>query len=456
MSATIFSGLKKNSENASKEIMKTVYAVIDDKSFIETDRFISEVTDLGEAVGEGVVSGFAHISEMRVAMFVTNHAVLKGSIGKTNAKKIVRLIHTAIECDLPVIGILDTEGARFSEGIEAMEGYADIYGALCDAYGNVPTVIAVKGANFGLSSYFCAVADLSVAYLNAQIATSSPLLLSADTKEDAAKVCTGAKLSESSDIITNVVKSDAELKATLTDFLSLIQQPYSDGEDDPNRTAKAAELKTPDNIIKAIFDKNSVFMLRANYALEVKTGFARLNGDSVGFVLVDGKLSIEGAGKITELLNTCESFSIPVVNLVNCDGVDTNLSKDGKVIRAVSDMIFTYRNMSAPKVALVYGRAVSVGYTAFVSKCVANYSIAWDKAQIGVTTDENAARLLYKEEIAKAPDKDKAVAKLAKAYGEENTSAPAVSKKGYLDNVIEPALSRPYLIAALEIFTGKE
>ena len=456
MSGAIYSNLKKNSENASKEIMKTVFAVIDDKSFVETDRFITEHTDLGEAVGEGVVSGFAHISEMRVALFATNHAVLKGSIGRANAKKIVRLITTAIECNLPLIGILDTEGARFSEGIEAMEGYADIYGALCDAYGNIPTVIAVKGADYGLSSYFCAVTDLCVAYAGAQIATSSPLLLAANTKEDAVKVCSGTKLSESGDIVTNVVKTDAELKTVLTDFFSVIERPYLDCDDDPNRTSKVAALKTPDDVIKAVFDKNSVFALRDKYAPEVKTGFARLNGDAVGFVLVDGKLSVEGAGKITELLNTCESFSVPIINLVNCDGVDTNLEKDGKVIRAVSDMMFTYRNVSAPKIALVYGKAVSVGYTAFVSKCVANYAVAWESAQIGVTNDENAARLIYKDEIAKAVNKEKTVEKLSKAYGEENTSAPAVARKGYLDNVIEPSLSRPYLIAALEIFTGKE
>ena len=456
MSDAILSSLMKNSENASKEIMKTVYAVIDDKSFIETDRFITEFTDLGEAVGEGVVSGFAHISEMRVSLFATNHAVLKGSIGRANAKKIVRLITTAIECDLPVIGILDTEGARFSEGIEAMEGYADIYAALCDAYGNVPTVMAVKGADYGLSSYFCAVTDLCVAYANAQIATSSPLLLAANTKEDAAKACSGVKLSESSDIVTNVVKSDAELKSVLTDFLNVVERPYVDCEDDPNRTAKAAALKTADDILKSVFDKNSAFMLREKYAPEVKTGFARLNGEAVGFVLTNGKLSTDGAGKITELLNTCESFSIPVINLVNCEGVDTSLEKDGKVIRAVSDMTFTYRNATVPKIALVYGKAVSIGYTAFVSKSVTDYSIAWGSAQIGVTSDENAARLLYKDEIAKSANKDKTVEKLSKAYGEENTSAPAVSRKGYLDNVIEPSHSRPYLIAALEMFTGKE
>ncbi len=456
MRNAIFSNMLKNAQDATKDVMKIVTSITDDSSFVETDKFICETTELGEAIGEGVVSGFAHISDIRVALFATNPKVLKGSIGRANAKKITKIIDSAVSAGLPLIGILDTAGARFSEGIDAMEGYATIFGALSRAYGEVPTVLAVKGVDFGLSSYFCAVTDLCIAYKNAQIATSSPLILAADTKEDPAKVCTGSVLAQNCNVVTHVVSDDKELKNVVSKYLQLLTSPHAEESDDPNRTAKAAALKSVDNIISEIFDHGSLFPMRDAYATEVKTGFARLDGVTVGYVATNGKLSGAGAGKITELLNTCESFSVPVINLVDCNGCVTSAQTDGQTIREVSDMLFTYGCLCVPKLALIYGNAIGLGYMAFVAKNNVDYSIAWTDAKIGTVDGTAAAQLLYKEEIAKAANRNKAAEKLAEAYAEENLSAPVVAQKGYLDNVIEPALSRPYLIAALQTYLTKE
>ena len=119
-------------------------------------------------------------------------------------------------------------------------------------------------------------------------------------------------------------------------------------------------------------------------------------------------------------------------------------------------MMFTYNSMSVPKLALVYGDAIGVGYTAFASKNNVDYSIAWADAKIGTVSGESAAQLLYADEIAKSKNKAQAAAKLATAYAEENMLAPVVARKVYLDNVIEPALTRPYLVAALQTFIDKE
>lgn len=456
MGNAIFSNLMKSAENATKDILKTISAIIDENSFVETDKFIYETTDLGEAVGEGVVSGFAHISDLRVGLFAMNSKVLKGSIGKANSKKIVKLINSSVSNNLPVIGILDTFGARFDEGIDAMEGYSEIFGALSNAYGMVPTTIVVKGADFGLSAYFCAVSDICIAYSNAQIATSSPLILAGNTKEDPAKICTSAFIAETSDVITNVVKNDKELGEILSTFLQTVCIPVGEEKDELNRVAKATSLKNTESVLSEIFDKESILKIRNSFAKEVKTGFARLGGISVGFAAVDGKLTADGATKITELLNTCESFSLPVINFVNCDGCETVAATDGKVIRAVSDMMFTYNSMSTPKLALIHGNAIGLGYTAFAAKNNFDYSIAWADAKIGVMESESAARLIYKDEISNAADKDKAIQKLSQTYSEENMLAPVVAQKGYIDNVIESTLSRPYLIAALQIYISKE
>lgn len=454
MGSVSLSSLMKNAENATKDVMKTVGALIDDRSFVETDRFVSENTDLGEAVGEGVVSGYARIGDRRVGLFATNPNVLKGSIGKTNAQKITKIIHNATATAMPIVGILDTAGARFNEGIDAMEGYAVVFRALSEAYGTVPTALIVKGVNFGLSSYFCRVADLCIGLKDAQIASSSPLILAANTKDDPQKICQSGSLAENAGVVTHVAANEKEAKTILQNFLSLICEQIAKSEDDPNRTAKSA-CKTLDALIGEVFDKGSVLALRESYAKEVRTGFARLDGVAVGYVGIDGKLTADGAGKVCELLNTCETFDLPIVNLVNCDGAYATLETDGVIIRELADMMFAYNSLSVPKLALIYGNAIGLGYTAFAAKACVDYSIAWENAKIGTIAGEAAAQLLYKEELAAAPDKEKAAQKLAKAYSEENLVASVVAAKGYLDNVIDPVLSRPYLIAALQTFIAE-
>ena len=456
MGNAIFTNLMKSADAASKDILKTIASIVDENSFVETDRFISDHTDLGIATGEGVVGGFAHICDVRIGLFATNSKVLKGSIGRANAKKIVKTIDAAVSAGLPVVGILDTAGARFGEGIDAMEGYADIFAALSAAYGTVPTAMVVKGADFGLSAYFCAVTDICIAYKSAQIATAGPLVMAGNTKEDPAKIGVGASLYGNCDVVTHLVENDKGAKDVLAAFVSLTTQPVSECADDPNRTAKAAALKNAEELPREIFDKNSVLPVRDGFAKEVQTGFARLGGIAVGYVCTMGKLTADGAGKVTELLNTCESFALPVIDLVDCDGVKTCAACDGKTMRAVSDMLFTYNSICVPKLALIYGKAIGVGYAAFAAKSNIDYSVAWADAQIGVMASVSAAQLLYKDEIAQAKNREQAEKKLAQAYAEENLLAPIVAQKGYLDNVIEPALSRPYLAAALQIFATKE
>ena len=154
--------LNKVADEALKSAKSVVDTLVDPQSFVESDRFIRSATALGEATGEGVVSGFATISDVQVGVFAISGDILKGSIGKANANKIAKCINNAIKTDSPVIGVVDTQGARFAEGIEAMEGYGEIFAAFSSAYGVVPTILVVKGSNYGLTSYLSSVCDFTI------------------------------------------------------------------------------------------------------------------------------------------------------------------------------------------------------------------------------------------------------------------------------------------------------
>lgn len=133
---------------ASKDVYALIDKITDEQSFVETDKFIGSGTSLGYAAGEGVVSGIASVDDIQVGIFAINGKILLGGIGKSNAEKISKCVANAVKMSAPVIGVIDTSGARFAEGIEALEGYGKIIEAFSGAYGMVPTILVVKGQQF--------------------------------------------------------------------------------------------------------------------------------------------------------------------------------------------------------------------------------------------------------------------------------------------------------------------
>ena len=452
--------LNKVADEALKSAKTVVDALVDPQSFVESDKFIRSATAFGEATGEGVVRGFATIDDVQVGVFAIAGDVLKGGIGKANAGKIAKCVNNAVKTDSPVIGIIDTQGARFAEGIEAMEGYGEIFAAFSSAYGVVPTILVVKGSSYGLTSYLSSVCDFTICYDKSVTATSSPLILVAGTTADAAKVGTSEAMTKTG-IASVVVKSDKELSEVVKKLVSLTTMGAIAPEDDGNRVCKGlkAGVKTA-TVVSEIFDKNSFVEIKKGFGGEVVTGYARLNGVAVGVVASDptvneGRFTPDGAKKVTELINTCDSFAIPVVSLIDSKGTVNCAACQGELMRSVGDMIYAYNVADVAKVSLITGNAIGLGYVAFCAKSVCDYTVAWENACIGMLDNAASAELVYAKEIAEAKDKDAAVEKMAKAYGEENTAAVTVAEKGYLDNVINPNFSRQYLIAAVQMFIEK-
>ena len=442
-----------------KTTNKGVYALIetlvDEKSFVECDRFIRSETELGVAVGEGVVSGFAPINGIGVNVFAVNGEVLKGGIGKRGADKIAKCAENAVKSGNPLVAIFDTSGARFAEGIEALEGYGKIINAFSNAYGRVPVISVVKGNNFGLSSYLCAVCDVCIGYEKSVTASSSPLVISAKAGIDLNKVGTAAVHTKSTGLYALTVKADKDLKKAVGDILDILVCDSAEPGDDLNRVAKSLKAGAKaEAVIKDLFDANTFINLRGEFAPATVTGFARLGGQSVGVVATSDVLSADACVKIGELLNTCESFSLPVINIVDCNGTTLDAKEENSsLIREAANVMYLYSQLSVPKIALVTGKAIGAGYTAFCSKSFIDYTLAWPDAQIGALEAVKAAELIYSDEIAKSKKKDDAAKKLAASYAEENQSAAVVSAMGYIDNVIEPSFSRQYVISALQMLS---
>ncbi len=433
---------------ANKEITGFINTLVDEMSFVQTDAFMSSENDFSTLPGDGVVSGFATVNGIPVCLFATNPAVLKGSVGALNSKKITRAVNNAVRMDKPLIAVWDTSGARITEGIDCLEGYGDILRAFTLAYGEVPVISVIKGKNLGISSYVSGISDFVLAYPDAVSATSSPLVISAKSGVPEKEVGGAKKLAERG-IVTNIVKGD--LKRTVSDILKYFGGA-TESKDDVNRVCKGLKCGTSAAaVIKEVFDKNSFFEVRGEFAPIVVTGFATLAGITVGVVATDsskgeGRIGSDACIKISEFLNTCENAECPVVFLTDCLGTETAVD-DPQLIREMSNLIYSINSLDLDMFSVVTGKAIGVAYTAFVAPC--EYKIAWDGAEIAAIESESAARLIYADEIKSAKDKDKAAKKLAESYLAENNSALVLAKNGHFDNVIEPNLTRSYLIAAL-------
>ena len=452
-------------QDKKNDIYKFIDRITDEKSFVEVDALIRDETCFGTAYGEGVASGFASINNVQVGIFATNPEVLKGSIGKRNAQKIAKCINNAVKTNSPLIAVLDTSGARFSEGIEAMEGYGLILRCFSRAYDYIPTICVLKGNNFGMLSYLTAYCDLCIAYDKAVLSTASPLILASKTKYDASFIGTASIHSQQSGLISNIVKNDEELRTKLYKFVDLLGQPRKMSADDPNRICRGlnSDSKAYD-IIKEAFDKDSFYEMREFYSREFVTGYARLDGYTVGIIasnynVNEGKLSADAATKITEIVTSCEKFNIPIIAIVDSEGVRKNLeSENTNLIWDIGSMIYGLSHSSATKVALISGKAVGLAYVALASKSIYDYTIAWDSAKISMIDSLAASTLVYADDLAKAKDKgekDELTKKFDEAYTEENCRASVIAQKGYIDNVIKPCFSRQYLIAGVEMFYDK-
>ena len=450
--------LNKIADAANKSVLKTVNAFIDPQSFIESDKFVRSITAFGDAVGEGVVCGFATVDDTPVSVYAINGETLKGGIGSANAVKIAKCVANANATGNVLVGIIDTAGARFGEGIDALEGYSAIVSAYANA--NVFKILVIKGNNFGMLSYLCGLSDVVICYDKSVTATSSPLILASANKVDEKSVGTSEEMAKGG-VSSLTVKNDAEMAKAVKSLVNVFSDRIIASEDDGNRVCRGLKVgvKTA-TAIAQIFDTGSFIELKKEYGEEVSVGFARLNGIAVAVVafngdVKDGKLTAKGAKKVAYFINLADYMNFPVINLVDCSGSANCVKCQGALITDIAEVINSYATAEVAKISLITGNAIGLGYVGFASKSVFDYTIAWEGATIGLTTDEAMARLIYADQIAQAEDKDAVVNELANAYGAENTTATVVAESGYVDNVINPNFSRQYLIGALQAFLNK-
>ena len=421
---------------------KRLEMLFDDGNFNEIDRFLKNNDSECE-----VVAAYGEVNGMLVYAYAQSIDINKGAMGKVQASKIAHVYDLATKTGAPVVSIFDSVGAHVDEGAAALEAYGSLIKAAGNISGVVPQISVIAGPCIGSAAVLASLSDVVIMTNEAEFYINSPAFASADSDLGTAKL---AAKNGTAALVADDDKAALSLVADLLGYLpsNNLSEPLF------------AESVSPagGNNIDTVVDAGSFFELSADYGKCIKTGFARVNGASVGIVAnvadaAEGYFCADGAKKAAKFVRFCDAFSIPVITLVDSLGIlaKEKCDLDGGV-KSVSVLTSAYSEATTAKIAVVTGNAIAGAYIAFVSSAAAPDMVyAWSDSVIGTLEPMTAVQLLYKERLEAGEDRKALEAEYATNVCSPFTAAAA----GFVTDVIEPADTANKISAALDILSSK-
>jgi propionyl-CoA carboxylase beta chain len=459
--------------------------LLDEGSFEEFDKFVlhrSQDFGLEEQLyaGDGVVTGHGLIDGRAVFVFAQDFTVFGGSLSETHAAKICKVMDLAMKVGAPVIGLNDSGGARIQEGVVSLGGYADIFLRNTLASGVVPQISCIMGPCAGGAVYSPAITDFTIMVKNSSyMFITGPDVIRTVTHEDVTKDELGGAVTHNrtSGVAHFAADSDEHALQMIRELIGFIP---SNNLDDPPRTVNsdpvdriAPELNTivPEasnqpydirDVFHAIVDDGYFFEVHQMFAPNIVVGFARLNGQSVGIVAnqpayLAGVLDIDASVKAARFVRFCDCFNIPLITFEDVPGFLPGVAQEhGGIIRHGAKLLYAFAEATVPKITIITRKAYGGAYCVMASKHIrTDVNFAWPTAEIAVMGAQGAVEVLYRREIIAAKDQE-ATRRERIAELETKFASPYVAAEhGFVDEVIEPALTRPKLIRALSLLETK-
>lgn len=438
-------------EEVSKDIRAQIQTLVDAESFVELSAFsFSKNEFYGEdAVGEGVVTGFATIDGYPFYIVAQNYNVMRGGISKANCDKIVKCLDAAEKNTTPVVYLLSSQGVQIGEGVTVLEGLGKLLMRSTQLKGVVPQYVVVNGDVYGSAAMLAAIADFTFfVEKKSVLAVNSPFVLSAKMGKNLSKEeVGGAKALDKSGIPAFEVQDLDEVKARIIAINDLISVPSVDAELNASMPA-LNENVTVENLMGIFENPLEVGSLCEP---DVKTVLGRIGGISVAAVVFDGgEEGVElNAAKLAKIRNFAEfacCYGLPFLTFANVKGIcPCACVNNSLVMKEAAEYLDMLDTIDTAKIAVVYKKAIGLGYSLFASKSVGfDYTCAFANAKIALFDSVQGAQIELNDEKA-----DKAA--LAERYAEENSDPIHAAKDGYIDAIIQPQFVKQYVIAALQM-----
>lgn len=465
--------------------------LVDPGSFVELDEYVRHRTtafgmDRSRPYGDSVVSGVGTIHGRTVAVYSQDFTTFGGSLGESAGEKIIKVMELALRGGMPIIGILDSGGARIQEGVVALGKYGEIFRLNTAASGVIPQISLIMGPAAGGAVYSPALTDFVIMVdKTSQMFVTGPDVIKTVTGEDVGmEELGGAHTHNTRSGVAHYLAEDEDdaidYARSLLSFLpdnNMSDAPvYETGFEwettDDDRTLNTVIPDSPNQpydihqVIAGLVDEGDFLEVQPLFAPNIVVGFGRVEGRTVGIIAnqpsqMAGTLNIDAGEKASRFVRFCDAFSVPIVTLVDVPGYLPGTDQEWTgVIRRGAKLLYAYAEATVPLVTVILRKAYGGAYIVMGSKQLgADVNVAWPTAEIAVMGGQGAVNILYRGEIKRAEEAGEDVAavrsRLASEYTYNVASPFLAAERGELDGIIEPAQTRVYIAKSLRALRGK-
>jgi propionyl-CoA carboxylase beta chain len=460
--------------------------LLDPGTFNEIEPFITHQGDdeMGLAteayMGEGVVTGYGQIDGRTVYVYAQDFTIYGGTLSEMQSHKICRVMDLAVRNGTPIIGLIDSGGARIQEGVRSLGGYAEIFRRNAQYSGVIPQISVMLGPCAGGAAYSPALTDVIIMVRNkSYMFLTGPQVIKTVTGEDVdVEQLGGADVHASVSGTTHLVADSEEEALTMCrralSYLpsnNVENPPYMPPIDDPLRMDDELNAIVPidpsipysmHDVIRHVVDIGTFFELHPTWARNAIIGLARIGGHSVGIVaqepsIMAGVIDIDAADKITRFVRMCDCFNVPIVTFVDSPGFLPGVGQEHSgIIRHGAKVLYAYSEATVPKISVITRKAYGGAYVVMSSKYLGtDVNYAWPSAEIAVMGAEGAVSILFKKEISESSDPTAERTRLTEQYRQRFNNPYHAASAGYVDDVIEPRETRAKICAALAALRDK-
>lgn len=464
-----------------KTARERIAVLLDPGTFVETDKFVvHNCTDFGmeknKILGDGVVTGYGKIDGRLMYVFAQDFTVFGGSLSRTNADKIIKVMDLAMKMGAPVIGLNDSGGARIQEGVESLAGYADIFFRNVRSSGVIPQISAILGPCAGGAVYSPAITDfIMMVKETSYMFVTGPDVIKTVTNEEVTMEDLGGAMThnQKSGVAHFTADDDDQAMMMIRELMSFL--PPNNMEDPPRKPCTDdLEREQPElddiiptdpnkpydmmEIILPVIDNGHFLEVQPHYARNIIVGFARIAGRPVGVVanqpaVLAGVLDINSSTKAARFVRFCDAFNIPLVTFEDVPGFLPGTAQEfGGIIKHGAKLLYAFAEATVPKITIITRKAYGGAYDVMSSKHIgADYNFAYPTAEIAVMGPDGAVNIIHRNTL----EDDEARKKAVDDYRDNFASPYKAAELGYIDEIIFPHNTRKKLIQALEMTQNK-
>jgi propionyl-CoA carboxylase beta chain len=422
--------------------------------------------------GDGVVTGHGKINGRLTFVFSQDFTVLGGSLSETYAQKIMKVMDKAMKIGVPVIGLNDSGGARIQEGVDSLAGYADIFQANVMASGVIPQLTLVMGPCAGGAVYSPAMTDFIVMVRDTSyMFVTGPDVVKTVTNEEVTQEELGGATTHCATSGVAHLAYDNDVEALrkmrdLFDFLPLNNKdtpPVRSSTDTRDRSCAALNHMIPDDpnvpynmvdVINKVVDDGEFFEIMPEFAGNILTGFARMEGKTVAVVannpqVLAGCLDINSSVKAARFVRFVDAFNIPIITFVDVPGFlpGTNQEHNG-IIKHGAKLLYAYAEATVPKITVITRKAYGGAYDVMSSKHLrGDVNYAWPSAEVAVMGAAGAVNIIFRGQ-----DPETKIADYTKRFANPMVAA----QRGFVDDIIGPETTRMRICEDLEVLEKKD